>query len=67
MNSCLVLAWNAARSALSRRPRLAPPRVLLDLPVANRDHAVRVGGDVGFVGDEDDGVAAGVQPLEQRP
>ena len=29
--------------------------------------AVRVGGDVGFVGDEDDGVAGGVEALEHAP
>ncbi len=34
--------------------------------VANRDHAMSVVRDVGLVGDEDDGVALGVQIVKER-
>jgi hypothetical protein len=39
--------------------------VTLDFAVAEADDAVGVLGDVRFVGDEDDGVAAFVQPGEE--
>ena len=39
--------------------------VRLDLAVADVDRAVRVVGDVALVGDQDDGVALLVQPLEE--
>ena len=42
------------------------PHVLGDLTVANRNHAMGVRRNVGFVGDDDDGVAGLVQPGEQR-
>src|SRR3954452_11421518 len=38
--------------------------VLLHLAVADVNHAMRVGRDVGLVRDEHDGVAARVQPFE---
>src|SRR5688572_6490164 len=40
------------------------PLVALHTPVADVDHAVGVLGDVPLVGDEDDGVAVGVELLE---
>src|SRR5688572_15050994 len=40
--------------------------VALDLPVADGDDAMRVGGDVGFVGDDDDGVTGLMQARKQR-
>lgn len=39
--------------------------VPLDFAVADANHAVGVGSDIGLVGDEDDGVAALVEPGEQ--
>ena len=39
--------------------------VALDFAVADADHAVGVEGDVGFVGDENDGVALLVEPREE--
>src|SRR6185369_12053072 len=39
--------------------------VFLDLTVADRDHAVRAFGDVMFVRHYDDGVAFGVETLEE--
>ena len=47
--------------------RRGAPHVVLDLAVADVDGAVGERGDVGFVRDEDDGVAGLVEPLEQRP
>ena len=48
------------------RGRALRQRILFDPAVANRDHAMGVGGDVGFVRDEDDGVAGAVQAIEER-
>src|SRR5436190_24315163 len=45
--------------------RLPPGQVALDAAVANVDGAVGVVGDVLLVGDQDDGVAFRVQPLEE--
>ena len=42
------------------------PDVPFHLPVADRNHAVGVGRDVGFVCDHDDGVAAFMETREQR-
>jgi hypothetical protein len=40
--------------------------VVFNHPVPNMNRPVRERGDVGFVRDEDDGVAGGVQPGEER-
>ena len=40
--------------------------VAFDAAVADRDRAVRERRDVGFVGDEHDGIAGLMQPLEER-
>src|SRR5687768_3027257 len=66
----LLLAAIAASAILkdSDRSRAsfisAPPGVALDQAVAQAHDAVRVGGDVVLVGDQDDGVALGVQVAE---
>ena len=59
--------WLGLRLGLDSTCLRRPPHVVLDLSVADVDGAVRVGGDVGFVGDEHDRVAGLVQPLEDAP
>lgn len=44
---------------------LFQPLVVFDAAVADGDDAVGAGGDVGFVGDDDDGVAFFVKAFEQ--
>ena len=54
------------RSTLHRQPALLSLHfVALDHSVLNMDHSVGVGGDVVFVGDEDDGIAFGMKAIEQ--
>jgi hypothetical protein len=67
------LAWmkgryRAAFACLVRVPRSIPRLALVtaDRPVAERDHAVGVGGDVGFVGDHDDGHALLAVEADER-
>ena len=47
--------------------RCATSVIVQDQPVAHHDVALRVGGDVQFVRDHDDGDAALVQLLENCP
>ena len=49
----------SALGSLTSAPRVLSPRrvIALDQTIADRNRAVGVGGDVGLVGDEDDGVA----------
>ncbi len=55
--SCAALAAPLALRRRRRRRRLGGALVGDDVAVAHRDDAVGVGGDVGFVGDDDDGHA----------
>jgi hypothetical protein len=48
------------------RPLLAIPLVPFDHAILDVDDAVGVLGDVLFMGDQDDGVALGLQAVEQR-
>src|SRR5687767_12521721 len=57
------LGWDAGPSGPGTSGGL--PHVFFDLPVAEVYGPMGMGGDVGFVRDENDGVAAPVQTLEQ--
>ena len=61
-----LLARSDCRAmAMASEKGMALPGVALDLAVPDAQGPVRVGRDVGLVGDQDDGVALGVQPLEE--
>src|SRR5579863_202874 len=60
------LHWFGAKQVAKFGLSSAGGGVVLDFAVAEADDAVGVGGDIRFMGDEDDGVAVLVQPPEER-